>query len=576
MTDLSKTIDDYFVRAWRQKWFIIIPFILLFTTAIAIALLLPPVYQSSAIIAIEDPDIPGELVTSTIASGAEKRLQLINQRVMATDNLLNIIRAYDLYPEERQEMPIAAVVEKMRDNIELNLIHAEDSVSRRADDTPAIAFTVSFLHRTPQMAQRVANEITSLYMSENVRERQEKADETAAFLATEARRLENSIIDIEKQLADLKTAHGGSLPEQVGYNLQSISRAEQEMRDLESRAQSLNERQIYLQSELAQMSPYGSYSVGGERVLSPVDQLKVLRTQLASISGRYSRAHPDVIKLRREIQALERQTGGQTTAPDLGRDVERVEAELAVAREKYTANHPEIQRLQREAASLRTAMAAAPPQPSQGTAGTPDNPAYIQLQAQLQAARIELEAINGQKEAVRERMSHFETLIEQTPDVDRDYQRLMRALTAASDEYSEIRSKEMAANLGRSLETERKSEKFSLIEPPLLPTSPYSPNRLAIVAIGFVLSLGAGVALAMFKDMMDTAVHSSRDVQSLIGTAPLAIIPYIRTRADVIRAWQWRGAIGLGSVLLIAGAALAVHLFVLPLDVVWAVIESRV
>ena len=110
----------------------------------------------------------------------------------------------------------------------------------------------------------------------------------------------------------------------------------------------------------------------------------------------------------------------------------------------------------------------------------------------------------------------------------------------------------------------------------MLPTSPYSPNRLAIVVIGFVLSAAAGTAIALLKGMMDTAIHSSRDVMGVTGAAPLAVIPYIRTRADIIRAWQWRTAIGLGSLALIAGSILAVHFFVLPLDVLWAALERRV
>jgi protein tyrosine kinase modulator len=574
MTDISHHLNDFLDRALRQKWYFLVPFMVLFATAIAVALLLPPVYQSTATIAIEDPDVPDELVESTIASVADKRLQLINQRVMATDNLLNIIRSYDLYAEARQEQPITDVVELMRENILMELIRTDTTRRSQSTEAPVIAFTVSFMHRNPEIAQRVANELTSLYLSENVRERQAKADETADFLATEARRLEQTIIDIEKQLADLKTVHGGSLPEQQAYNLQSISRAEQELRDLDRRAQSLNERQVYLQSQLSQISPYGSYTVDGERVLSPGDRLKALRTQLASISGQYSRDHPDVVKMRREIQGLERQQGGGPSAADFAGELQRVESELALARQKYTADHPEVARLQREAAGLRASMATASRSPA--TAAAPDNPAYIQLQAQLQAAQSEFDAIAAQQKAVRERMTQFEGLIEKSPDVDRDYQRLMRALTNASAEYRDIRAKEMAANLGRSLETERKSEKFTLIEPPLLPTSPYSPNRLAITAIGFVLSVIAGIAIALLRDMFDSAVYSPHDVRALTGVAPLAIIPYMRTRADVLRAWQWRSAIGFSALALIVGSALVVHFFVLPLDVVWAALERRV
>lgn len=577
MNDEDKGLQEILGIAWRRRWLIILTFLGLLTASVLAALLLPPVYRSSATILIEEPDVPRELVTSTITGFADQRLQIINQRVMATQNLLDIIRKYDLYAEQRQSRPVNEVIDLMRQKITMNLVSADvrDPQSGRTGQA-TIAFTVSFDHGDPQMAQRVANELVSLYMSENLRERQEKSSETATFLAVEARRLENNITDLEKDLSDLKVEHAGSLPEQRDYNQQSISRAEQELRDLERRAQTVGERMIYLQSQLAQISPYGSYAVDGQRVLSPTDQLKALRTQLATISGRYGPDHPDVIAIRREVEALGKVTGTGDDPSALRRQLQQIQSDLAKARERYTEDHPEVIRLKREADSVRAALTRARTQPSlQRGSEPPDNPAYVQMQAELQGAKIELEAISAQQNAVLEKISTFEKMIEQTPLVERDYQQLMRALEAASAEYRDIRSKQTTADLGQSLETERKSERFSLLEPPQLPTEPIKPNRRAIAAIGFILSLGGGVGLAMLREGMDTSVYSPRQLASITGSAPLATIPYIRTRVDRARAWRLRAATSLGALALLSGALVVVHLYLMPLDVLWSVIQQR-
>ena len=573
----EKGLQDYLSMLRRRKWLIIVPFVVLFTASIAVAVLLPPVYRSSATILIEEPDVPRELVASTITGFADQRLQVINQRVMATQNLLEVIRKYDLYAEARQRQPVNEVINDMRERIGMDLISAEvrDPRSGRAGDA-TIAFKVWFEDGSAQTAQRVVNELVSLYLSENLRGRQRQVTETASFLANEASRLRAAIAELEKRFTELKVKHAGSLPEQRTYNLQSIDRGDQELRDLGRRAQTLQDRITYLQAELTRISPYATFTVGGQAIMSPANQLRALRTQLTSLSNRYTADHPDVVQLRRDISALEKEVGGGPSAADLRQELRRIEAELALARQRHPDTHPDVVRLSGEAAAVREKLALAflSPQEQPGVSA-PDNPAYIQAQSELQAARTEVQAIMAQQDVVRDRIAHFMDLIERTPIVEREYHELTRALDTTAAEYRAVRAKQMDADLGRSLETEQKGGRLSIVEPPNLPTEPIKPNRRAIAVLGFVLSAATGVGLAFVKEMTDKAVYSSRDLAAIVGVAPLAIVPYIRTRREVVRVWQLRAALGLGTVTLLAGSVVAIHVFYLPLDVLWAVMERR-
>ena len=133
-----------------------------------------------------------------------------------------------------------------------------------------------------------------------------------------------------------------------------------------------------------------------------------------------------------------------------------------------------------------------------------------------------------------------------------------------------MKNKLMAADLGRALETERKGERFSLLEPPLLPTRPIKPKRWAIVALGLVLAVLAGMGSALLLDTLDTAVYSPRQIATLTGSAPLVVIPYIETAFDRMRARRRRtGLLAAGTAGLVAAIAL-VHYAVLPLDVAWS------
>ncbi len=578
MIDELTSPQDYIAIAKRRKWHFLLPVVVLFPICVAIAMLLPPVYRSSATILIEAPNIPRELVSSMITSYADQRLQSIYHRATASQNLTTIINKYDLYSEARTRLPLNEIIGNMRDAVTMKVISADviDPRSGRAGKAN-IAFTLSFEHQSPSNAQRVVNELVSLYLSENLRVRQQSAAEATGFLSGEAARLEREISDIEKRLGDLKARDAGSLPEQLQYNLQLIERAEREQRDLKRQAYSLQERQIYLESQLLQINPNANFpSVDGGPVPTSAQRLDMLRTEMIGASARYGSGHPDVVRLRREIEALEKETHNGTDTVALRRRLGALRTELAVSKERYAGDHPDVVKLKRQVARVESSLSEAEQAPAASSnERPPDNPAYIQLQVQLEAARAEQRAITEQRAAVAQKIAMHEERITKTPLVEREYLHLKRLQEDSTRKYHEIKSKQMAAQLGEALETERKSERFTLIEPPIRPTEPESPNRMAILVLGLVLSLGAGAGTAVLAEATDSAVYGPRQVAAITGAAPLVVVPYIRTRAEIVRNWRRRAFAGFGSAAIVSGAVAYVHYNVRPLEILWIGIERR-
>ena len=120
---------------------------------ILLAVLLPSTYRSTAIILIEQQEIPQELVRSVITSFADQRVQVISQRVMTTQNLITLIDRYDLYPKVRQKQPREVLLEQMRDDIGMKMISADVIDPRSGRPTQAtIAFSVSYQSESPDLA----------------------------------------------------------------------------------------------------------------------------------------------------------------------------------------------------------------------------------------------------------------------------------------------------------------------------------------------------------------------------------------------------------------------------------------
>jgi polysaccharide biosynthesis transport protein len=543
---------------------------------VLLALLLPSYYQSSGVILIEQQEVPPELVRSMISAYADQRVQTINQRVMTTQNLLDIMRRYDLYADQRRYESREELVERMRKDIVFKMISADVVDPRSGLPRQAtIAFSISFESRSPDKSAKVANELVTLYLNENLTERTRLAKEAASFLGEEGTRLEQQVAELQSKLADFKSKHIQALPELATTKLQFLDRAQTEVNDAQLREMSLQQQRGYLEAQLAQIKP-NSQIVGedGQRILSPADRLRTAKSQLASDAAVYSPDHPDVLRLKREIAGLEAAQGAQPATNDLLRQLDDVQGQLAQARQKYTPDHPDVKHLEGQVASLQAALAAQPESKGPATSeaalgGPPDNPAYIQLRAQLSTVLSDLDEVHAQTNELRARIAGYQRDIDAGPELEKEYHQLSTDYDTARIKYQEVRAKEIEAQVGESLEADRKGERFTLIDPPLLPEEPVSPNRWLILILGLVLSAAISGGVAALRESTDATVRGGRDVVDLLQTSPLAFVPHITTQAE-LRAARRRRRIGwLATASTCVVAALLVHFFYRPLDVLW-------
>lgn len=325
------------------------------------------------------------------------------------------------------------------------------------------------------------------------------------------------------------------------------------------------------------MDPYAPTGVYGDRIPTPAERYQAVQTEFVSLSGVYGPEHPDVRRLAREIEALRKEVGSVADVAKLERTQEEILLTLATARERYSEDHPDIVKLKRQLDGVQTALSEAQDE-NNGQVGRLDalgNPAYIQLATQLEALNAEVRALQEQRVRLREKLRLFEKRISDSPRVERDYLLLKRDYENALATYREVKAKLTSAEIGEALEKERKSERFSLIEPPTLPTRPFKPNRFAILFIGLVLSLGAGVGSAAAFESADQSIHGSKQLAAVTGVRPIVVVGHIRNRAEVQRIWAQRVLAPLGVMCVLGAGLYIVNEFLQPLDVLWFRAERR-
>jgi uncharacterized protein involved in exopolysaccharide biosynthesis len=572
LEEQTRDIRDYIDAFRRRRTLVLVIFTTLFIISLLAAFLWPPTYRSTATILIEEQAIPSDLVRSTITTYAWQRIQTISQRVMTRANLLEIVDKHKLYQGKRAFETNEEITARMRDDIKLEPVSAEVIDPRSGRPTAAtIAFTLSFDGENPAVTQRVASELTTLYLNENIKSRTEKVAETYDFLTDEANKLDQRIAEYEAQLAVFKEKNANRLPELKDFNMQQMDRTETQLRDIQNEMRSLEERKAYIEAQLAQVQPSGPvFSSDGQPVLNTEARLKSMKTEYAVASAKYSPEHPDVIKLKREIEGLEKQTGTVVSQrPEQAKELTQLRGELAVAREKYSADHPDVIGLSRQIEALEESLKEQPRLPETSAAAEkPDNPAYITLKTQLEGIEIGMRATIAKSDQLRAKLTDYEKRILETPQAEREYLNILRDYNNTRQKYGEIKAKQMEAQVGQELEKERKGERFSLIDPPQLPEEPIKPKRPAIILLGLFFSLTSSFGYVVAAESLGNTVRR-RSLAAELGTELLSVIPYKETQEDIARKIKTRKLIFTAGAVSLVVVIILAHFLWTPLDVLW-------
>jgi uncharacterized protein involved in exopolysaccharide biosynthesis len=535
------------------------------------------VYRSTATILIEEQEIPPDLVRSAIATYADQRIETIKQQVLSRSTLWHIVEQYDLYKDLRKRNPTEEILARFVKDIQIDVMNVKVIDRRTQNPTQAtIAFTLTYDGESPELAQKVANELTSLFLGENLKTRERHAHETTAFLKRESENLSHHIQELEQKLAGVKRRAEGALPELVQLNMQLMSQVQREVIDSDREIRSLKERKTYLEGELATLKPHTPIiSASGERLLDTSERLKALRAQYASQSAYLEPDHPDLIKLKQELSSLEKEVGATDGRDELSKHLMAERASLAALRERVLESHPDILRSEDVVSSLERELQAATARPLKPSTVKPENPAYINIQSQLASTTASLQSMEAARIDLKRRMAEYAKRLETTPTVEPEYLDLVRDRENSVHKYQEITSRLMEAQVSGELEVQRKGERFSLINPPELPEKPDRPNRMAILLLGAFLAVAGGVGTGVAADNVDRTIHTAEQLARAMGTVPLGMIPYLPSEDEVAMLGRRRAVFSLAGLGVVAVGAVVLHLTWMPLDVLWYTILRK-
>jgi polysaccharide chain length determinant protein (PEP-CTERM system associated) len=499
------TAEDLVRVAKRRIWVLLVPFAVASAGAAVYARMLPDNYRSSSVILVVPQRIPESYVRSTVTTPIEDRLQAIQQELYSRVRLERIIRDFNLYPEARERGLMQDVVERMKDEIDVDILRGD-------------AFSVSYVGRDPQVVAKVTSELATLFINESLRDRSRLAQTTNQFLETELREVERRLQESEAKKAAFELQYAGELPSQLSSNMQAASNVQMQIQNLVDSLGRDQDRKLQLERTLADVEAQPAAlaepvpvqptpeALASARTLQ--DQLTAARALLSGYQLRWTDDHPEVRKLRLVVEDLEK----------------KVEAEALRAPVSGPAPVSAAEQLrQKRIADLRS-----------------DIQTLTGQIAQKQATEVKL----------REAAAEYQRRIEATPTRETQMYDLTRDYNILSGRYSSLLQKFEDAKMAFNLEEGQRGEQFKLLDPAQVAQRPFSPNRPFITSVGVAVGLGVGVALIALLEIRDSTFKTDDDVAGAIDLPVLAVVPFMQSAAERRRAFWRRLAmhVGLGSV----------------------------
>ena len=481
MATRELTPADY-IAMLRRRWVLIVTLALVGgPLAYGVSRVLPNKFKSQTLVLIEQPTISPTIVAPVDSSDINQRLSSMQQQILSRSRLEPIIRQFNLYPQDVNRKSMDELVLRLQKAIEVTPILP--MAETRAQQLPG--FYVAVTMDNAKNAQEVCTAITSMFIEQSIRQRQEHSETTTTFLAQELASAKASLDDQDAKLAAFKSRYMGELPEDEPTNLNLLTGLTSQ---LDASTQALARAQqdkTFNESLLSQQVSAWQSSQTGHDPETLEQQLIAAQAHLAQLEISYTNDYPDVIKAKADIANLQKKIAESSDGPS-----------------KVTGS-------------------------SKGPKSSAEPAQIQQLRAQVHNDDLMIVAKTKEQEQIRKQIAMYQERVQSSPAVEQQYKELTRGYQTALDSYNDLQKKRDNSEMAVNLERKQEGEQFSVLDPANLPDKPSFPNRPLFALGGLAGGLALGLGIAFFLEMKDSSFKTERDVEFALHLPVLAMVPAI-------------------------------------------------
>ena len=495
------------LRMLRQRlfWFAI-PFALLSILGLMAISTLPPLYESRALLLVQGQQVPEDFVTSTIQTEAEERMQVVRAEVLARSNILRTADRFGLF--EGKRMSPTEKQEYMDERARIVISRADQ---RRRNDATLVTTEIAFLHEDPNVAQRVAVDLSDQFQREIVEQRQTQAVEATGFLREAERKTRRQMGELAAQIAQIKEANPDALPDNMNVYQSSYQRLNIERSQL---AAQIDQTESNIEQLRIQEPTYTTTAPGPDEA-----QLRDLRRQLVAARREYTDTYPAVIALKEQVLDLEREVDPDAFRRNAREEIALLGRQLADERKGTNEYQAMVDRREELQAQLRDLPASA----------RTVTPGEATFQGLMFASQSRLEALQRQLAEKDAAIVELEQQMENVPDVERQLYELEAERDRLERELTGLQSNRSESELSESLENQAKAERIRAIENPVRADEPTSPDKPKLALLVFFLAAAVAGALVLIPEILFAKVQSKDHLKQVLPEATVVEVPRFKT-----------------------------------------------
>ena len=463
-----------------RRWLIIFLLTCLGTAAgFGLSHVLPKRFTSQTLVLVQQPNVSADLVKPVVSDNSNQRLAAMQQQILSRSRLEPVIQQFGLYSEDVNRLPMDELVERLRQAITITPVLP--MAETRAQNLPG--FYISVVFGDARLAQQICARITTMFLEENVQSREGQTIQTNEFLGKQLEEAKAKLDEQDGRLAGFQRKYLGSLPDEEQTNLNLLTGLTSQ---LEASTQALSRAQqdkSFAESVLTQQTASWQATQTTQSPESLDQQLAALQVQLSNLQSKYTDDHPDVIKAKNEVAAMQQK--------------------IADSDQK------------KPSATDKPARVASEPLQIQ------------QLRAQIHQYDQVIKERTQQQADIQNQIKLYQGRVQASPGVEQEYKLLTRDHQTALDFYNDLLKKRDQSSMAMNLEESQQGEQFQVLDPANMPDKPSFPKLTNFIGGGFAGGMALGLGLILLLEMSDSSMRSERDVEAALRLPVLATIPVI-------------------------------------------------
>ena len=481
---------------WKFRWPALVVAWVTAVVGVVAVWKIPDQYEASARIFVDTDSILKPLMSGlAVQPNIEQQVNMLSRTLISRPNIEKLIRMADLDLKSQSKGDQEVLIEKLTKDLKISIAGGTN------------LYSMSYRDTEQERAKRVVQSMVSIFVESGLGSSRKDTDSAKTFLNEQIKTFEAKLEEAESRMKDFRlrnldrqSADGKDVASRLGDLHQQLQGARLQMREAEM-ARDAAKKQLAEARGQAPSTALPNLLSGRTATNEPAQvatpeidaRIDAQKRTLDALLQRYTDKHPDVVGTRRLLTDLEEQ------------------------------KRKEVQELQRRAAQVVS---------TPGASAANESLAVQELSRMMATSEVQVAAIRARVDEYGSRYAQLRESLKTAPQVEAESAQLNRDYAITKKAYEDLVSRRQSAVMSGDLDVASGVAEFRLVDPPRVAPKPVSPNRLLLLPLVLVASLGLGVFFAFAASQMRPTFSSAEEVRLQTGLPLLGVVTMLVTDDD--------------------------------------------